>query len=112
MHRSILEREVEHVREAPVADERRQLHGVGRRDLAEDLEVLYANAVRSREDLRHPQPEEAGVHVARRVDTEPVEPVLLHPRRVDVSEAVDDDRLLREEIVEPEEVALLETLLV
>ena len=68
----------------------------------------HAGAARRRPDPRQPPPEERGVDVPRRVDPDPVDPVPLDPGRVDVREAAHDVLALREEVVEPEEVALLE----
>ena len=62
-------------------------------------------------DLRHPEPEERGVDVLRRVDAEAVDLEARDPRGVDLREAVQHVRLLGEEVVEAEEVALLEALL-
>ena len=64
-----------------------------------------------RADLRHPQLEERRVHVLRGVDAEPVDLEARDPRRVDLREPVHHVRLLGEEVVEAEEVALLEALL-
>ena len=109
--RHLLEREVEHLRQAAVADERREVDGVVQRHLAEDREVADPGRARRGADLRHPELEERGVHVLRGVDPEPVDVEARDPGRVDLREAVHHVRLLREQVVEPEEVALLEALL-
>ena len=103
-----LEREVEDVRHPLVADVRHLLERVVVVDLAEDLEVRHARGLRGFHDRRHPELEEAGVDVRRRVDAEAVDVEPRDPRRVDRGEPVLDLRLLGEEVVEPEEVAPLE----
>ena len=95
-------------RQPAVPDERDQLERVRVEDLAEDEEVADAGAARRRLDPRQPPPEERGVDVPGRVDPDPVDPVPLDPGRVDVREAAHDVLALREEVVEPEEVALLD----
>src|SRR5205823_12052276 len=107
----ILVGEFEQARYAAVADEARLLDRVGDEDLAEDLEVPDADRTRGRDHLRVPQAPEAGVDVSRGVDLEPVQLVVLDPGGVDLHEPRQDDRLLREEIVEAEDVTLLVALL-
>ena len=53
-------------------------------------------------------PKNAAVDVLRRVDAEAVDLVPPDPVAVDLRQPVHDPRLLGEEVVEPEEVALLE----
>ena len=67
-----------------------------------------AGRPRRRADLRRPGAEERAVDVLRRVDPEAVELVAANPVAVDRGEPRHDERLLREEVVEPEEVTLLE----
>ena len=76
------------------------------RDLAEHVEV--ADPLRSGVALhrgREPLPERV-VDVLHRVHPEAVDAELADPELVDVDHPVDDARVLREEVVEPEEVAV------
>ncbi len=66
------------------------------------------DAARGGEDPRRPEAEERRVHVARGVDAEAVDLVLANPAAEHRGKALHHDRLLREQVVEPEEVALLE----
>ena len=59
-------------------------------------------------DPRHPDAEERLVDVPRRVDPEPVDLVARDPRGPQLRQPAHHLRLLGEEVVEPEEVALLE----
>ena len=76
-------------------------------DLAEHVEV--ADPLRPRVALdrgREPLPERV-VDVLHRVHPEAVDAELADPELVDVDHPVDDARVLREQVVEPEEVAVL-----
>ena len=107
-HERVLQREVDDVRHAAFAHERRQRRSVGLEDLAEDVEGRDAGSAGSGADLRHPRLEERAVDVLRGVDAEAVDLVGPNPVTPDACEAVDHERLLGEDVVEAEEVSLLE----
>ncbi len=89
-------------------DEGRERRRVGLEDLAEDLERGNTGRPCGGADLRHPGAEERPIDVLRRVDAEAVDLVRADPVAPHLREPVHDERLLGEDVVEPEEVALLE----
>ena len=107
-HERVLQREVDDVRHAALAHERRECRSVGLEDLSEDLERGDAGGAGSGTDLGHPGAEERAVDVLRGVDAEAVDLVGANPVAPDLREPVHDERLLGEDVVEPEEVSLLE----
>ena len=101
-----LEREVEHALDVVL---RREVRRVGLRlveDLAECIELVLADGPRGRLDRGREAPPERVVDVLHRVDPEAVDPEVADPGAVDVDHPVDDARLLGEQVVEPEEVAV------
>jgi hypothetical protein len=108
--RRVLEREVEHRLDAVVG---RVVGGElprGVDDLAEHEEVRLALGLRVAHERGRELLPELVVDVLHRVDAEAVDLRLAHPRLVDVDHAVDDLRVLGEEVVEAEEVAVLRVL--
>jgi hypothetical protein len=79
-------------------------------DLAEHEEVTLALAARVREHLGPELLPELVVDVLHRVDAEAVDAEVADPRLVDVDHAADDPRVLGEQVVEAEEVAVLRVL--
>ena len=86
-----------------------QLDRVELKHLAEELEVVHAGRARGGADLRHPEPEERRVRRAAPCRSGSRRPCSARIQsRVDLRQPVHHRRLLGEEVVEPEEVALLE----
>ena len=109
--RGHLEQEVEHALHV-VVDRvvRDQLVAEVLGDLAEHVEVVDPARLRVLLDLRCEALPEGVVDVLHRVHPEAVDAEVADPRLVDVDHAVDDHGVLREEVVEAEEVAVLRVL--
>ena len=105
--RLLLEGEVEHRLAAPGGREARQERvRVLLRDLAEGEEAGLAGVVGGLQDVRQELLPELEVDVLHRVDAEAVDVEVLDPRVVDALHARDDRVVLREQVVEAEEVAV------
>ncbi len=106
-HRRRLEREVQHALDLVMGREVRQDRpAVVLGDLAEHVEVADALGAGVALDRRREDLPELVVDVLHRVHPEAVDPEVADPALVDVDHPVDHARLLGEEVVEAEEVAV------
>ena len=101
-----LEREVEHGLRAVGRREVRRERARGVEHLAEHEELALALAVRVVQDVGQEALPELVVDVLHRVDPEAVDREVLDPLLIDVRHPAHDLRLLGEQVVEPEEVAV------
>ena len=101
-----LEREVEHGLRLVRGREARRVRARGVEDLAEHEELALALPVGVAEDVGQELLPELVVDVLHRVDPEAVDREVLDPRLIDVGHPGHDARMLGEQVVEPEEVAV------
>ena len=101
-----LEREVEHGLDLVGRREARLVRPRGVEDLAEHEEVALALLTRVAQDRRPEALPERVVDVLHRVDPEAVDAQLADPGPVDADHAADHARVLGEQVVEAEEVAV------
>ena len=96
-----LEGEVQHRRQLIDLHVPCQDSDIGVENLAEDVEVLDALGLGPRQHRRDESLPELGVHMAGGVDAVAVNAELVDPAAIDLDEALDDTRVLGEQVVQP-----------